>query len=128
MVRVVAFAFIALTGIVAAAADDGRALNGQEIKDTISGRRIYLHMPLGEFPLYYRTDGVVDGSGQAMGLGRLMQPTDSGKWWIEKDALCQRWQKWYSGRQYCFAIRSISPGRIFWRRNDGLSGTARVAD
>ncbi len=54
-------------------------LSEQEIRQTISGKRIYLKTPLGgEFPLFYRTNGRVDGSGDAVGLGRFMQPEGRG--------------------------------------------------
>ena len=47
-------------------------LMGEELKQFVNGKRVYLATPFGgEFPLYYKTDGTVDGSGKALGLGDL---------------------------------------------------------
>jgi len=102
-------------------------LSEQEIRQTISGKRIYLKTPLGgEFPLFYRTNGRVDGSGDAVGLGRFMQPKDEGRWWVRGDRLCQKWQSWYDGKQFCFTLSRGDGNTLFWRRDDGLSGRARI--
>lgn len=77
-------------------------------------------------PLYYRSDGVVDGSGEAIGLGRFFAPTDQGTWWIERNQLCQQWQRWYDGRQFCFRLESLGDNRLIWRRDDGEEGIARI--
>lgn len=115
--------------VLAAAATPACAdlLSGRAIDDTVRGRRVYLAVPLGgEFPLHYRADGTVDGSGTALGLGRVMKPTDSGRWWVAGNRLCQRWTRWYDGRTFCFTLRRTGPATLAWTRDDGLSGTARV--
>lgn len=115
--------------VIAAAATPAHAdlLSGRAIDDTVRGRRVYLAVPLGgEFPLHYRADGTVDGSGTALGLGRVMKPTDSGRWWVAGNRLCQRWTRWYDGRTFCFTLRRTGPATLAWTRDDGLSGTARV--
>lgn len=121
--------FAALTGAVARA-DEGTLLKGEAIRETVSGKRIYLAIPFGgEFPLYYQRDGRVDGSGEAVGLGRFLRPTDSGKWWIEKDTLlCQQWTSWYDGRKFCFELRKQQGDKLAWFRDDGEKGTARIGD
>lgn len=130
------FARLSLAAIAAVAAlapaqvlGQGAALSGSEIRSTIAGKRIYLATPFGgEFPLYYRTNGTVDGSGKALGLGKVMRPTDTGKWWITGDQLCQKWATWYDGRQFCFTLREGEGARFYWTRDDGLSGRARVGN
>ena len=103
-------------------------LSGDELKRTISGKEVYLATPFGgEFPLNYRADGVVDGSGKAIGLGRFMQPNDSGKWWVDGEKLCQKWKSWYDGKPFCFTVTAKGPNSIAWTRDDGLSGTARIS-
>jgi hypothetical protein len=125
------FCAVALCMVVIAAtpahANKGEPLKGQALKSFITGKRIYLATPLGgELPLYYRANGVVDGSGEAAGLGRYLAPKDSGKWWVKGDRVCQKWQEWYKGRTFCFTLKKISNTRVFWKRDDGEEGIARV--
>lgn len=103
------------------------AMSKDEIRKAVRGKRIYLQTPFGgEFPLFYRTDGVVDGTGEALGLGRFMAPKDSGKWWIEGNRLCQQWQEWYDGKRQCFVLQRLSETTLYWKRDDGLEGEARI--
>ena len=119
---------IGLTIAGTSGADAGQ-LSGAEIQDTVGGKRIYLAAPLGgEFPLNYRSNGRVDGDGRATGLGRFAAPTDSGRWWVNGNRLCQQWQEWYDGRQFCFTLSRESETRLRWVRDDGLSGRARIAN
>ncbi len=84
-------------------------------------------MPFGgEIPLTYRANGVVDGTGEAAGLGKYMTPTDKGRWWVSGSKLCQQWTEWYKGRTFCFTVAKLSSNRIRWVRDDGKSGVARV--
>lgn len=111
----------------AAASTEGQALAGEQLKSFISGKRVYLAVPFGgEIPLNYRTNGVVDGSGEAAGLGKYMTPTDKGRWWVSGNKLCQKWQQWYKGRTFCFTVSKLSSDRIRWVRDDGKSGVARL--
>lgn len=111
------------------AAGQGADLSGPEIRSLIAGKRVYLATPFGgEFPLHYKANGTVDGSGEAIGLGRYMRPTDAGRWWIARNQLCQKWTSWYDGEQFCFALQDGKDDRLYWTRDDGLSGRARVAD
>lgn len=103
------------------------SMSGDDIRTKIIGNRVYLAVPFGgEFPLFYQTSGRVDGSGEAVGLGRYMAPTDSGRWWVDGNRLCQRWQRWYDGEPFCFTVSYQGNNRIGWRRDDGLTGTARI--
>lgn len=111
----------------ASASGKGEPLAGSALKSFISGKRIYLATPLGgEIPLNYRASGVVDGSGDAVGLGRYMTPKDSGRWWVSGNRLCQKWKEWYKGRTFCFTVDKLSDNKIRWVRDDGKSGIARV--
>ncbi|WP_293862921.1 hypothetical protein [uncultured Alsobacter sp.] len=104
-------------------------LDGKSVRDLISGKRIYLSVPLGgELPLYYRKDGQVDGSGEAAGLGRFLKPTDSGRWWIDGNRLCQKWRTWYDGRVFCFTLAPAGRDKVAWMRDDGEKGVARIGD
>lgn len=106
----------------------GNPMSGAEIKRELTGQRIYLKTPLGgEFPLNYRRSGQVDGDGEKLGLGRLMAPKDKGRWWVSGNKLCQQWETWYNGRQFCFTLEKTAVGQFRWKRDDGLSGRARIA-
>jgi hypothetical protein len=114
-----------------AASAQGQAsdLSGSDVKGMIAGKRVYLAVPAGgEFPLYYRINGEVDGTGEALGLGRYLKPKDSGHWWVAGSRLCQQWRSWYDGKQFCFTIRSVGANKIAWQRDDGMSGIARIGD
>lgn len=133
MGRPAGIAAVATIAIVLMAGDSrpraDTPMSAAEIAGTISGKRVYLRTPFGgEFPLHYRPGGIVDGSGEALGLGRLMRPTDTGRWWVEGDRLCQQWQSWYDGRRFCFTLIRQGPTELAWQRNDGLAGTARIGD
>jgi hypothetical protein len=124
---------LALLAVVAVGATgspalaDGTLLAGDALRQAVSGKRIYLSVPLGgQLPLYYRPDGRVDGTGEAAGLGRYLKPTDSGRWWVQEERLCQKWQAWYNGRTFCFTVRDLGNNRIAWLRDDGEKGIARI--
>ncbi|GGH20412.1 hypothetical protein GCM10007036_23960 [Alsobacter metallidurans] len=123
-----AMAAVVLTGQGAALAS-GPKLNGADLEKAVAGKRVFLAVPLGgEFPLFYRADGRVDGSGEAVGLGRFLKPNDSGRWWVSGEKLCQKWQNWYDGRTFCFTLSRQGPDKLAWVRDDGTSGVARVGN
>ncbi len=105
------------------------SLDGNTLRRLITGKWIYLSTPLGgEIPLYYRADGRVEGSGESVGLGRWFKPTDTGRWWIAGDRLCQQWQTWYDGERMCFTVSSLGGRKIRWNRDNGETGLARLSD
>jgi hypothetical protein len=117
----------ALLGALTATSASAELMSGPELRREIAGKRIYLATPLGgELPLFYARSGRVDGSGEAIGLGRYLAPKDSGRWWIKGNSLCQKWQEWYDGKTQCFVITRAGGDQIRWKRNDGLAGTARI--
>ena len=120
-------------GLLAAAAGAGvaaaREFTADDIRSRISGKRIYLAAPLGgEFPLFYRQDGRVDGTGEALGIGRWVRPTDSGRWWISGNRLCQQWQSWYDGKRMCFQLIDLGQNRLRWNQDNGDTGVARIGN
>ena len=123
--RFAPFALLVLAG--PALASGGEALSGAALDEFMGGKRVYLAVPFsGEIPLTYRRNGVVDGSGEAAGLGRYMTPKDQGRWGVSGAKVCQKWKEWYDGRTFCFTVKQLPGNRIFWERDDGRSGVARV--
>lgn len=125
--KITLVALAAGAAIAGTASATGVQLEGARLKQAIAGKRVYLSVPLGgEFPLYYRADGQVDGSGEALGLGRYLKPKDTGRWWVDGSRLCQKWTTWYDGRAFCFTVRDMGGNKIAWARDDGTTGEARI--
>ena len=102
-------------------------LAGSDLKQFVSGKRVYLATPFGgEFPLNYRQSGVVTGDGTALGLGKFFAPREAGKWWVKGQNLCQQWPTWYDGKPSCFRIIKTGERSLDWTRDDGRSGKARI--
>ena len=121
LIMLMTFAFTASPGLA------NERFTASDIKGEIIGKRIYLAVPLGgEFPLNYRTNGQVDGSGEALGLGRFAKPNDKGRWWIAGDKLCQQFTSWYKGAPMCFALLRTGDKKLKWIRDNGQTGTARI--
>ena len=131
MIKTASFSIIG--ALVASAVSTSSFANtpveGDAIKQLISGKRIYLAAPAGgEFPLYYRTDGQVDGSGDAVGLGRFLKPNDKGRWWVDGKNLCQKWESWYEGKTICFTLTDLGGGKLKWVQDNGDTGIARIGN
>ncbi|MDI7862629.1 hypothetical protein MRS76_11720 [Rhizobiaceae bacterium n13] len=121
------FVFVVYILLCSIAYASSERFTEQDIRNSIVGKRVFLAVPFGgEFPLNYRTSGELDGSGEALGLGRYMKPRDRGRWWIDADRLCQKFETWYDGQPMCFEIYRIDPKRVQWIRNNGQKGTARI--
>tara|TARA_R110000850_G_scaffold149576_7_gene272027 strand:+ start:130 stop:726 length:597 start_codon:yes stop_codon:yes gene_type:complete len=102
-------------------------LAGNQLKQFVNGKRVYLATPFGgEFPLNYQRTGVVTGDGTALGLGKFFAPTETGRWWVKGENLCQQWPTWYDGKTTCFQIRKTGERSLDWIRDDGRSGKARI--
>lgn len=118
---------LALSLVLPVASGHSDDLAGDDLRQLVTGKRVYLATPFGgEFPLNYRSSGVVTGDGTAFGLGKLMAPKESGKWWVKDDQLCQQWPTWYDGKTTCFRISKTGGNSIEWLRDDGRQGKARI--
>ena len=120
----VAVCCVSLTTAVAAA--EPSALSGDAIKAAVTGAVVEVDTPLGtKVPIRYSEDGRI--TGEARGLAHILgSPSDSGKWWVSRDRLCHKWAKWFDGVLQCLRI-SQKGSRIFWRRDDGQTGTAVIS-
>jgi hypothetical protein len=123
-----AAAALAMTFAAAPALAAGEPLTAGDIRHDIIGHTIYLAAPVsGEFPLNYHANGVVDGDGEALGLGRFVAPKDTGRWWISGDKLCQKFTTWYDGAPMCFDLTREDAAHVKWVRDNGETGVARIA-
>jgi hypothetical protein len=102
-------------------------LSGDALKTAISGKIVYLNISGFELPIQYSAHGSMKGSmGMvAAALARGDGSSDRGKWWVDGDQLCQKWNVWMEGQTYCYKL-SRNGNAVRWVRNDGRSGTARI--
>jgi hypothetical protein len=122
-----ATALLALGGGLATAHAENLA--GDAIRKLVGGKQVFLSTPYGvEFPLHYRSNGKVSGDASRFSMASMLAPKEDGSWWVTKAKLCQKWPTWYDGRTICFTIRKTGPASLAWTRDDGLKGTARIAD
>jgi hypothetical protein len=122
---IVLAAGIALPALPAGA--EAISLAGEELRQAISGKTVYLNISGFELPIRYSPDGRMSGKmgAVAASFSRGDGMSDRGKWWVENDQLCQKWTSWLEGQTYCFKL-TRNGSSVQWVRNDGRSGTARI--
>ena len=122
-------ALLALSSSALAAETASTILAGGRLKEAVSGKTIYLMTPIGaEIPIRYKPNGTMQGSSSKSlaALAGEKVSTDTGRWWIVREQLCQQWKNWSDSRSHCYKLRTTGGG-VTWKRNDGQSGTARIA-
>jgi len=119
-------AAIALPATAAFGAEPTK-LAGDELRNAISGKTVYLNVSGFELPIRYAANGRMTGKmgTVAASFSRGDGSSDSGKWWVANDQLCQKWTSWMDGKQYCYKL-TRQGAHVSWVRNDGRSGTARL--
>ena len=102
-------------------------LNGPAVRKALSGKTVYLSASGIVLPIAYRSNGTMSARLQASAASFAGGATtqDSGRWWISKDQLCQRWNRWQGGKSYCYKL-SLQGRNVVWVRDDGRRGTARI--
>lgn len=117
-------AMIALAPMVSSGAA-AETLSGSALHSMFAGRTVYLSAPFGSLPIRYSPGGTM------VAQSRLMQAfsgyyQDTGTWRITSSQFCQRWKTWLKGKEQCFTVRQKGD-TLHWTSNDGMSGTASVA-
>ena len=104
-------------------------LAGDELRQAISGKTVFLNISGFELPIRYAANGRMSGkmSTVAASFSRGDGAQDRGKWWVSDDQLCQQWTSWMDGKSYCYRL-TREGSTVHWARNDGRSGTARIGD
>lgn len=111
----------------AALSEEPTKLTGDELRQAVSGKTVYLNVSGFELPIRYASNGRMTGKmgTVAASFSRGDGASDSGKWWVADDQLCQQWTSWMDGKQYCYKL-TRQGASVRWYRNDGRSGTARI--
>jgi hypothetical protein len=117
---------VGLSATVAFGAEPAK-LSGGELRKAISGKTVYLKISGFELPIRYAANGRMTGKmgTVAASFAKGDGSSDSGKWWVADDQLCQKWTSWMNGKQYCYKL-TRNGASVQWVRNDGRSGTARI--
>ena len=118
---------VALSAPATAAVADSVSLAGDELRQAVTGKTVYLNISGFELPIKYAANGRMTGamSTVAASFSRGDGSSDSGKWWVADDQLCQKWSSWMESKQYCYKL-TRNGNAVRWVRNDGRSGTARL--
>jgi len=103
------------------------ALSGDALRTAVSGKTVFLKISGFELPIQYSSRGTMKGSmGMiAAAFSRGDGSSDTGKWWVADDQLCQKWHSWMDGETHCYKL-SRNGNAVRWVRDDGRSGTARI--
>ena len=112
--------------VSAAAASKGKPLNSSSAKRVLTGSANLFPTPLGGgFRINYGRGGKLSGSSSVFSVNSSWGSKDRGRWWVRKGQVCQKWNTWYKGKPYCFKLR-LDGKTVYWTRNDGLSGKAKL--
>lgn len=100
-------------------------LAAAEIKELVAGATVEIDAGFGaRIPLRFAADGQVTGEARAFSFF-LGAASDTGRWWLEADKLCQRFTKWFDAEPQCLTL--TRDGRtIHWQSGSGRRGTATV--
>ena len=97
-----------------------------KIRALVSGRTVHIRTSFGAvIPVDFKANGQMRGEAGSLGF-ILGASSDRGKWWVEKGKLCQKWRIWLRRKARCIRLRKRG-GIIYWRSDDGRTGTARIA-
>jgi len=102
------------------------ALSDETLKQAVAGKTVHLDTPFGvAIPIAYHGNGLMSGKAGVLEYF-LGADADRGRWWVADGKLCQKWFKWLDAQPSCMRLKQDG-SKIFWRRDDGVSGTATIA-
>jgi hypothetical protein len=99
-------------------------LEGDALRKAVAGKTVSLETPLGGLPISFRHNGTMHSKTEELAY-YTGSTQDRGIWWVAANKLCQRWNTWLGGKQYCFTLRQAGRS-VQWTRNDGLTGVATI--
>lgn len=99
-------------------------LSGDSLKQAVAGKTVVMNTAVGGVPVVFRADGSMRGKSMQVGM-YTGQASDTGRWWIKSDKLCQQWKTWLDGTAQCVTVR-LEGKTVHWRRDDGKTGTATL--
>jgi hypothetical protein len=128
MKRILLTAVLAVSAATVSQAANFGELNGSGVRKALTGKTVFLSASGIVLPIAYRGNGTMSGKLQASSaaLAGSASTQDSGRWWISKNQLCQRWNRWQGGKSFCYKL-SRNGANVLWVRNDGRRGTARIS-
>ena len=101
-------------------------LGDETLKQVVAGKTVHLDTPFGvAIPIAYHANGLMSGKAGVLEYF-LGAEADRGRWWVADGKLCQKWFKWLDAQPSCMRLKQDG-SKIFWRRDDGVSGTATIA-
>ena len=104
---------------------DRVALQGEALKQILADKTVHLDTPFGvAIPITFYRNGLMSGKAGVLEYF-LGAGVDRGRWWVADGKLCQKWFKWLDAQPSCMQVQRDGQ-RIFWQRDDGLSGTATI--
>lgn len=110
-----------------AALAEWSAPQGEDLKRFVAGKTVHLDTPLGALPITYNANGTLNAHAGSLALSAYLgSKADRGRWSVKGDKVCQKFLKWFSGEMSCLQIKAQGR-RISWRRDDGMTGTALLA-
>src|SRR5262245_15789913 len=94
-------ACLSIAAFTWATAAHARELSGSQITGLVSGATVEIDTPTGtKIPVRYTTEGRLSGDAREL-VWYLGTQRDSGRWWVDGDHLCHKWQRWFGGEPQC---------------------------
>jgi len=101
------------------------SLGDDSLKQALAGKTVQLDTPFGvAIPIIFQPNGLMSGKAGVLAYF-LGAESDRGRWWVADGKLCQKWFKWLDAQPNCMRLAKEGH-RLFWRRDDGMSGTATI--